>query len=86
MIKIDILLAVAIFLSIPLCVVFVVWIFYNFHRGRMAGPDEDQIRQCPYCTYVFVSYREGDIQMCPRCQSYIGDTMSSGIADKPRRK
>jgi uncharacterized paraquat-inducible protein A len=78
MIKVDILLAVSIFLSVPLCIVFVLWIFYNFYRGETTAPDEGQVRQCPYCTHVFVSYQGRGIQMCPRCQSYIGDVRGPG--------
>ncbi|MBI5149598.1 MAG: hypothetical protein HZA28_02345 [Candidatus Omnitrophica bacterium] len=78
MIKVDLLLAVAIFLSVPLCLVFLLWIFYNFRRGQTTTLDEAQVRQCPYCTHVFLSYGEGEIQMCPRCQSYIGDSRAAG--------
>ncbi len=80
MIPIDLVLAIAIFLSISLVVVFGSWIFYNFRNGNGKTPADhvEQVQQCPYCTYVFVSYKQGDVLMCPRCKSYIGDTPLSG--------
>lgn len=75
MIKIDIFWAIAIFLSVSLGIVFVLWIFYNFRRGSTANQGE--IQQCPYCTHVFLSHDQGDIQACPRCQSYIGEVPRS---------
>lgn len=75
MIRVDVVLAIAIILSVCLAVVFAVWIFYNFRRGRETPPagGVEQAQQCPYCTYVFVSCTQGDLLMCPRCKSYIGD-------------
>lgn len=80
MIQVDVVLAIAIFLSISLAVVFVLWIFYNFRGGEeKALPDNaKQVQQCPYCAYVFVSYKQGDVLMCPRCKSYIGTTPFPG--------
>lgn len=75
MIQVDVVLAIAIVLSVSLAVVFVLWIFYNSRGGkeRPAPGGVEQVQQCPYCTYVFVSCKQGDVFMCPRCQSYIGD-------------
>ena len=49
MIQVDIVLAIAIFLSIPLAVVFALWIFYNFHGGeeKTAADSAEQVQQCP---------------------------------------
>ena len=79
MIQVDIVLAIAIFLSILLTIVFVLWIFYNFHGGKekTAADSVDQVQQCPYCAYVFVSYEQGDVVMCPRCKSYIAEQAPS---------
>lgn len=76
MIPIDASLAIAVFLSIFLGVVFVLWIFYNFYggsKGTVVEPVED-VQQCPYCTYVFINYAGRGMVMCPRCHSYIGDS------------
>lgn len=75
MIQVDVVLAIAVILSVSLAVVFVLWIFYNFRGGkeRPTAGSVEQVQQCPYCTYVFVSYKQGGVLMCPRCKSYIGD-------------
>ena len=75
MIQVDIVLAIAIFLSILLTVVFVLWMFYNFPGGKekTAADSVEQVQQCPYCTYVFVNDKKGDVVMCPRCKSYIAE-------------
>ncbi len=80
MIQVDIVLAIAVLLSFSLAVVFVLWIFYNFRGGkeRTTADSVDQVQQCPYCTYVFVNDEQGEVLMCPRCKSYIGDTPHSG--------
>lgn len=74
MIQVDVVLAIAIILSVCLAVVFALWIFYNFRGSKTKTPGDtaEEVQQCPYCTYVFVSYKQGDALMCPRCKSYIG--------------
>ena len=72
---VEIVLAAAIFLSVPLVVIFALWIFYNFPGGKekAAADSVEQVQQCPYCTYVFVSDKKGGVVMCPRCKSYIAE-------------
>lgn len=71
MITIDIFLALAIFLSVALGVVFFAWIFYNYSKERTKTHAREAVHQCPYCTYVFVNDKEEGIFVCPRCRSYI---------------
>ena len=78
MITVDIFLAIAVFLSVFLCVVFIVWIFYNFYNEKTADHDIESVHQCPYCTYVFVNHSKQDVLVCPRCWSYITDNPLSG--------
>ncbi|MBI5024083.1 MAG: hypothetical protein HZC18_03685 [Candidatus Omnitrophica bacterium] len=56
-------------------------LFYNFHGGKekTAAASVEQVQQCPYCTYVFISDKQGGVVMCPRCKSYI-----AGQAPSPR--
>ncbi len=80
MIQVDVVLAIAIVLSLFLAVVFVLWIFYNFRGDTTATPADtvEKVQQCPYCTCVFISYKQGEVLMCPRCKSYIGSTPFAG--------
>lgn len=71
MIKLDFAIAVSIFLSIPLALVFIPWMFYNC-REDGEGLDQSQyVQQCPYCTYIFFDYQKVQLKTCPRCHSLI---------------
>jgi len=60
MIRVDVVLAIAIILSVSLAVVFVLWIFYNSRWGKekTAADSVEQVQQCSYCAYIFVSHRQ----------------------------
>ncbi len=71
MITIDIFLALAIFLSVALGIVFFAWIFYNYFNEKTKTGVMGSVHQCPYCTHVFVNYKEQGACVCPQCRSYI---------------
>lgn len=72
MIRVDIVLAISIYLCFSLCLVFILWVFYNFSGRRTSVSDEtNDLQQCPYCTYVFRNYQKGEVYICPQCKSYI---------------
>lgn len=70
MIKIDLLTAVSLYLILSTCLVFIFWIFYNYRNNSLVTESED-LAQCPFCTYLFVKYQKDNLQICPRCKSYI---------------
>lgn len=70
MIKVDAVMAISLFLCLLFLFVFVRWIFYNY-RGGTHEPDVKNLKQCPYCSYLFLSDKEKMIQKCPRCESYL---------------
>ena len=79
MIKIDFSLAITLFLSFSIIIVFIFWLPYNGHDTE--GLDNARwLRQCPYCTYAFFYYPNkeeggqeagGKLLKCPHCKSYI---------------
>lgn len=73
MIKISFSLAIALYLFLFLILVIGFWIFYNLDRDKPLSYDQNYLRQCPYCTFVFFDYWEqgNEIRKCPNCQSYI---------------
>ncbi|OGX37352.1 MAG: hypothetical protein A3G91_00585 [Omnitrophica WOR_2 bacterium RIFCSPLOWO2_12_FULL_50_9] len=72
MIKIDIVLAISLYLCSSICLVFVLWMFYNLREGGQVSSDNlSDLQQCPYCTYVFFHGNKNDVLMCPQCQCYI---------------
>lgn len=72
MIKIDFSLAIGIFSLLMVLLVFGRWIFYNcINRGGESAVSAQNLRQCPYCTYIFFDYSRDPLAVCPRCESLI---------------
>ncbi len=72
MIKIDFSLAIGIYSLLIVLLVFGRWIFYNY-ISKDEGPVvlAQNLRQCPYCTYIFFDYSRDPLAICPRCESLI---------------
>lgn len=71
MIKLEISLAISLFLSFPIILVFTLWMFYNYYQEDSLMQKTKDLHQCPYCTYFFFYYQETPWLCCPRCKSYI---------------
>ena len=71
MIKIDFALAISILLSLPLVIVFIQWVFYNYGKTDNVTYHFKYVQQCPFCTYIFYDFESKQFQMCPRCHSLI---------------
>ena len=71
MIKIDLTLAVSLFLSLSLIVVFVKWISYTFNNYQLTTNGIRHLKQCPFCTYIFFQYKDSELLVCPRCKCYF---------------
>jgi len=72
MIKIEITLAEALFLSVSIFLVIIVWIFYNYNKKeKNIINDAMNLEQCRFCAHVFFNYLDNDIVICPLCKSYI---------------
>jgi len=74
MIKIDFTIAISIYISFFLLLVFGQWIFYNFFRNDDLDFQSAYFQQCPFCTYGFLDYQQNRYKICPRCQSLISVT------------
>ena len=70
MIKIDIALAISLFLNFALCIVFIFWIFYTWIEKRKTE-DSASFHQCPYCIYLFFEETDQEVITCPRCKSLL---------------
>jgi len=55
MIKIDFSSAISIYLCFSIFLVFMLWVFYNYHKGGILN-ETKYLQQCPYCTYMFFNY------------------------------
>jgi uncharacterized C2H2 Zn-finger protein len=64
--------AVAVFLTITVGFVVVLWMIYTYtENGGLPKEDLEYLIQCPYCTYVFFDRAPENTVSCPRCQSLV---------------
>ncbi|OGX08195.1 MAG: hypothetical protein A2Y03_03100 [Omnitrophica WOR_2 bacterium GWF2_38_59] len=70
MIKIDINIAISVFLSLSILLVFTVWLFYNYKRSSILS-EINELEQCPYCAHIFPKDKDSELKNCPQCKSYL---------------
>ena len=71
MVPIDFFLAIAIYLFLAIGLVIGWWIFYTYREDDSMYIESRYLQECPYCSYLFFDYRESELKICPRCESYI---------------
>jgi hypothetical protein len=72
MIRIEITFAVALYISLSIFLVIILWIFYNCTKKEQTlMSDATHLEQCRYCAHVFFNYLDKEIVVCPLCKSYI---------------
>ncbi len=66
---------VALSISLGLAIVLGLWIFYTKRKGSAGQDARDYpyLKQCSFCTYLFLDYLRRDHVRCPRCGSYLGN-------------
>lgn len=85
MIKIDIGMALGLYLSFSIVLVFAFWIFYTNSRHTNTISQIYHLQQCAYCTYLFFNIQGKDIEICPHCKSYItSDQLVTIIPARPK--
>jgi len=87
MIKIDIVVAISVFLFFILLLVIGQWLSYNNRKDNGHLTSESRyLFQCPFCTFLFFDYTETNIKKCPSCKSYIGDVDKTENQRNPAAK
>ena len=72
MMGIDMAVAAAIYMSLVLAAIRVMWWRIPDDGPREEDPvAAEHIRQCPYCAHVIISSGKLEIIRCPVCQSYM---------------
>ncbi len=71
MIKIDIFFALSAFLFLFILLVFIYWVSYNYNENKNLTKKQKEIIQCPYCTFILISFTEEKFIICPKCKSII---------------
>lgn len=68
MIKIELNLAVSIYLSISL-IILLFWVIFEGRKKLSRYSSEKSLRQCPVCFYAYIDSRAEEISQCPRCKT-----------------
>lgn len=71
MIKIELSLAVSLYLVLSVIGILIVWFFLEKKKKvRGVNPEEKFVWQCSICTYFYVDSQNEEFSVCPRCDSY----------------
>ena len=71
MIRLDVSLAVVLYVTSSLLVIFVLWVFFE---KKVVLPkfvrEEADVWECAICAYTYVDSTHHEISQCPQCKSY----------------
>ena len=71
MIKVDISIALFLYLFVTAVFVLIIWSFFDFGtKMKTYSSDEKYIWYCSICSHTYIDSRHDDISRCPRCGSY----------------
>lgn len=71
MIKLDISMAIFLYLLFSAVFLLIVWSFFDFGtKLKTFSSDEKYIWHCSICTLTYIDSRHEEISKCPRCGSY----------------
>ncbi len=71
MIKVDISMALFLYLLFSAVFILVVWSFFDFGtKLKTFSSDEKYIWHCSICANTYIDSRHDEISKCPRCNSY----------------
>ena len=88
MIKVDISMALFLYLFFSTIVILILWSFFNFGtRLKTFSSEEKYIWHCSICANTYIDSRHEDISKCPVCGSFnekveVYDLLKKGRGDK----
>ncbi|MCX8081926.1 MAG: hypothetical protein N3D17_00765 [bacterium] len=69
MIKIEINLAVSIYLTVSIFIL-LLWILFEYRKdNKEKARRYDTLWQCPICFYTYIDSRSENISRCPKCST-----------------
>lgn len=71
MMTVDLNIAIAVFLSLSLLLVFIRWVVYNSSDQEINSLIQQTIVRCPYCAHLFRDDHDADMVRCPCCHSIV---------------
>jgi len=85
MIKLDISVALFIYLFCTVIGVLVLWIWMERDSGFSTFTAKRRdVSQCSVCSYVYMDIKNGDFSRCPRCKSI--NEMKPRLTERSERK
>jgi len=79
MIKLDISMALFLYLLFTAVLILLVWSFFSFGtKLKTFSSDEKDIWHCNTCTFTYIDSRHDEVSKCPRCGSY-NERKSKGL-------
>ncbi|MDP8258985.1 MAG: hypothetical protein P9L90_06160 [Candidatus Aadella gelida] len=71
MIKVDISMALFLYLLATAVFMLVIWSFFDFGtKLKTFSSEEAHIWHCTICSYTYIDSKNEEISTCPRCGSY----------------
>ncbi|MDD5449201.1 MAG: hypothetical protein PHO42_01195 [Candidatus Omnitrophica bacterium] len=71
MIKIEISLAVCLYLVFSVIGFLIIWLLIDSKKGvKKIHPEEKFVWQCSICTFFYIDSQNDELSICPRCGSY----------------
>ncbi|MFH1836506.1 MAG: hypothetical protein ABH862_00135 [Candidatus Omnitrophota bacterium] len=71
MIKVDIAMALFLYLLATTVFTLIIWSFFDFGtKLKTFSSDEKNIWHCSICAFTYVDSKSEEISVCPRCGSY----------------
>ena len=75
MIRVDLGLAVGIYIMATLGVfVSLWWVSFRSRKGAEEWNPTEDVRRCPYCGQVFIDQLRRGSMKCPFCESYLEES------------
>jgi len=71
MIKVDISMALFLYLLATAVLMLIIWSFFDFGtKLKTFSSDERHIWHCKICAFTYIDSKQEEISLCPRCGSY----------------
>ena len=72
MIKVDLAMAIVLYLVSSLMLVLAAWIWHELrHRQKSFEPERKTALRCDICLHTFIASTEKPSERCPRCNSWV---------------
>ena len=85
MIKVDISMALFLYLFFSTIIILVLWSFFNFGTGlKTFSSEEKYIWHCNICANTYIDSRHEEISKCPVCGSFNERVEIEDLLDKKK--